>query len=316
MASETSKKRSKKNFYLYVISEILRKGCLPTIGSKQKLNYYVKSLKTNKLIEKKGYGVWQLTPLGHQCLDKKQVKKFNLGTLIQPTPFKKNKDDKTWIRTHGLQWSVKLPISYSRIGLFKIFKAKGLDPEITGNKTIKIYLLGHNLHFGRNSITIYFDKSVYFKSNTANEGFKAAVYELERLIKRVESITSTSAKIRKIYRFKCCKKHFGDVGNAIATYFAKKSQPIRVFDQGKEWLIMDFSDKTFIETETTDNDRNIVDMDSIVTPFMNKLRHEPKVLDRIDNDADKMVRVMAKMQQQLTFLMEREQKSNNIKRFT
>lgn len=308
MVEKRSKKISKKNFYLYIISMISKEGRLPKNINKQRLNYYVRSLKINGLIEKKGYGVWSLTLLGKVYLNQKEVKKFNLDTLVQPTPLRVSKEVKqtTWKRTHGLMWSIKCPKSYSRVPKFKILERNNLNPIITGNKTIKISLHGHNIHFNNETITIWFDKLFYFKSKTASQGYKLAVYELKKLILSIERILGISLRIKKIYKFKPCKKHFGDVNNELAKLFNSKNKLLRVFDEGKEWLLIDFSDNQFKELETTDNDRNIVDMDNVINPFFNKLRRDPNVLDNVEEKLTRMELIIKRQTDLIEILVNKQ----------
>jgi len=321
MVAKRSKKMSKKDFYLWIISSISKNNSLPKLHSnisKQNLNYYVKSLKINGLITYKGYATWDITELGKVYLNQKEVKNFNLDTLVQPTPFKisKSKKQTTWKRTHGLMWSIKCPASYSRLTINRILESKKLNPVITGNKTIKISLHGNNIHFNKETITIWFDKMFYFKSKTATEGYKLAVYELKRLIVSIERLLGVSLRIRGLYKFKSCKKHFGDVNNELAKLFTSKNKTLRIFDEGKEWLLIDFSDSQFQELETTDNERNIVDMDNVVNPFFNTLRHNPTILNNIsnkisniENENKRLISIIEDQQKILSHLLTKDEKA-------
>ena len=91
MSKREVQKNKKKKLYLCVIGSIFESGKLPDIGKKQRRQHLLNDLKTNNIIYKKGYGTWALTKLGEQIWTNKEVQKSNLGTLVQPTPFKKKK---------------------------------------------------------------------------------------------------------------------------------------------------------------------------------------------------------------------------------
>jgi len=309
--NKTSKKRSKKVFYFTIISSIIKNGALPKIGTKQKLNYYVKQLKTNGLIQKKGYATWELTELGKAYINKKEVKKTNLDALVQPNTFcyKRSKKNKEKIRGHGFMWRIKTPLVKNKSKLLKHLSKH--NPTLTKTKTIKLFVFNHNVKIGSRSIIVNFNPDIYFEANSAKECFKAAVYELKRLIIRLENILGYSLRVKGKHQFKACKKHFGHLNNEIAKDLVKKKVCVSIKQNGKEWLVVDFSDKKFIELETTDNERNIVDSDLTITPFMNKLRSKPKVLDEMEAKIERMENLMLRQTNLIEALTNKINTSDN-----
>ena len=300
MVTIRGKKIPKKDFYLYLLSEIDKTQKLPKSLPKQNINYYLKPLVVNELVQSTGYATWEITALGRATLDNEQVKKFNLDALVQPNKIKSSKSKKAttkFIRTHGLMWKIKTS-SNNKDFIFN--KLEKFDPIMTETKQVKVILNGHNIKFGNRGIIVNFDPDMYFDSKTAVQGYKLAVYELKRLLIRLENILGTSLRVKGKYLFKPCKKHFGDVNNSIARHYKDYNISVSVYDAKKEWLVIDFSDKRFIELETTDNSRNIIDMDHIISPFMNKLRQEPKILDKIEelkSENDRLVSLLDSMAQ-------------------
>lgn len=287
MAKERCKQNVRLNVYISIISSIIKRNCLPKERKRQYYSRYVKTLKINGLIQKKGYSTWELTRLGKEIIDVKDVNKTNLCTIVQPAKkVNKNSEKVTtkFVRTHGLSWKVETPKSILKHQCFKLLEKKGFSPTWTQTKMIKFFLWGHNIKIGSRSILILFDKEIYFKSLTAKQGYSTAIYELKRIISRLEYLLRLNLRFHYGYKFKPTAKHFGNVNNEIAGHYHKNKTFVRVKDQGKEWLIIDFSDKKFIELETVDNNRNIVDNDQIITPFMNTLRSDPDIITRLKNE--------------------------------
>lgn|SRR6056297_571900 len=313
MADKRSKKRSKKDFYFSIISMIKKENRLPKDINKQRLNYYVRSLKTNNIIRKKGYGVWELTEIGKHYLSKEVFE----DALVQPDKegTKRSKKNDRFVRGHGFMWKIKTPLLNSKDKLFKTLDRKKLNPKLLNNKQIQIYLMGHNIKFGWRSIIVNFNPDIYYSCKTAQSCYKMAVYDLRNLIIRLENLLGYSLKVNKKHQFKPSKKHFGHVNNELAVKFNREGKYIQVFDEGKEWLVIDFSDNQFKEFETTDNDRNIIDSDVIIDPFFNKIRKHPKILDDIEAKMNQYERIITKQSNVIDYLMKKDERSVNIDKF-
>ncbi|MFW5795172.1 MAG: hypothetical protein ACOCV1_06775 [Bacillota bacterium] len=267
--------RSSKNLKLYILSTIKDKNKLPDDVKKNVASYHLKPFLVNKLVEKKGYGTWEFTKLGKKYLTLKELQINNLVGLLQPTPFRKKKEK---IRGHGFRWRLQLPAKCHLTIKQRNKVCKKFNPVVTGNKTVKFMYRHHNIHLCQETILIHFDKEISYYGNSAKESYKEALFEFEKVVKKLESLYSTSFKIRGRYKFQVPKQHYGELNNEFAVHYKRKNQSIRVFDNGKEWLNIDFSSKQFIETETTDASRAKYDMDAVIQPFMNELRHNPKIL--------------------------------------
>lgn len=316
MAKERSKQINKTFVYFSIISSISKSGKLPTDLPKQNYTRFIRTLKINGLIHYKGYATWEITPLGKQTIDLKEVNNTNLDALVQPYTFnfqKCKKQTTRFVRSHGFMWKVHLRNKVNKDQLLKTLA--NYTPILTKTKMIQITLWDHNIKIGNKAIIINFDKNTYFKTTTAKQGYEIAVYELKRILLRLENIAKLPISQKGKYLFKPCKKHFGNVNNEIAKEYKKLKATVSISDNGKEWLVIDFSDKQFIEMETTDNSQNIIDNDHIIAPFMNKLRHSPKILEELESNQIRLMKIIEDQQKVMAHLLEKDERSVNLQRF-
>jgi len=166
---EEVKNKESKNFYLTVhnqIKERIRPSemCKKFNISKQKLNYYLSSLKRAECIKKIGYGVWEI------CgeFDEKKVKETTRLTKYQPVKIKPD-----FVRGHAFQFKLKIP------------KLRNWEKreEILRKKDIQFKELNHLIGKGQENIVknkkiwltnksiIIFEKSSYL-AKTAKDSKK------------------------------------------------------------------------------------------------------------------------------------------------
>lgn len=288
-------KTSSKNLKLNILKSISEQNKLPENISKSKLNYHLKPFLINKLVEKVGYGTWKLTKLGETTLNLKQVQILSLDTsaLIGTSKVQK-------IRGHGFMWKLKLP----KKAYFSLERRKNLvrDYSELSNKTIRIIINDNIVHLGLKTIVIYFNKNKSYIGKTASDSFKRALFDFEHIIYKLERLYGTNLKVRKSYKFKVCKNHYGHLNNEFAKFYKDNGKTLIVKDNGKEWLTIDFSQKKFIETETIDSDRAKYDMDNIITPTMNTLRHDPLLLQRLQKENQELKELILDMQQSIKLI--------------
>ena len=103
MAKQVQKTSSKK-LKLYIISTINTQKKLPANIPKNKCNYHLKPFLKAGLVEKKGYGVWELTKKGQAYFDLNKIEPLGYDTSFKVGKLKKPK-----IRGHGFMWKLKLP---------------------------------------------------------------------------------------------------------------------------------------------------------------------------------------------------------------
>jgi len=204
-----------KEFY-FTILEHLKQGLNPSQISKkfkikkQNLNYYLRGLKMNGIITKKGYGIWE-------------VKDIPLNTLTL-LPLKQ-------IRSHAFIWTIKLKKQTDWKSKLKI------DYKLIRNIIPRIIINNRKIWLGKNTITIYEPHSFY-----GTTGFNARKYAVISLI---EILTKLESKLNinlKPYTFRPAREHYGQIKNDLAQQCNRQGEKIRVKDDiDGEWLWIDDS---------------------------------------------------------------------------
>lgn len=229
-----------KNFYL-IIFNALKAGKNPaTIAkelgtTKQQLNYYLSTLKSNGIIRKIGYGTWEIL----KDLDLKQVKKTtqvgrdNIGfTSIQ--------ENKT--RGHAFMFILKLPGVYRNWEKReKIFDQKGIKYKKLHNlgKGQKIIYKGRIVHLKSKSIIIY-ERASYI-ADLASEAKSKAIYELLKTIRGLERLLSANFQIRGEYQFKVSREHYSLIKNCMAKQYNEEGKKLMISNKNGLWMAIDNS---------------------------------------------------------------------------
>lgn len=276
---EQVKKRStvetthKKDFYLSIYTYIKNNSKLPKADDlqwsekdfKQRLNYYLSSLKRAGFIERIGYGVWQ-TVKEFSLLELKQVKtskkKITRDTQLQPR-----------IRGHAFQFTIQLPkiLNWQKRRKYldkKNIKYKPLN--ILGNGE-RIFFKGKKIWLTSKSLVV-FEKSSYL-SDSAKGSKNYAIYEMLQTIKSIESLLDTSFRINKNYKFKVSKQHYARLNCSLARQYRYDGKRLAIRQEdGTIWLWTDFS-LSVDELETGNTVRSDIDMDEHINPFLTGLRN-------------------------------------------
>lgn len=211
-------KRDISDLNLLVLN-LLKKGLNPSKIfkelnlKKQTLQYYLTNLKKKGIIQKKGYGVWE-------------VKDFNSNTLnLKPK----------LIRGHAFIWTIKLPLETrgweERLNRLKI------PYKLIRGQTPRIYLGKKKVWLGKKTITLYEPNSFY--GQNAIESRKYAVFTL------LEDLKSLEKKLQfKLgnYVFSPSREHFALIKNDLAKQCNKEGDKIVVRDYNGDWLWVDASD--------------------------------------------------------------------------
>jgi len=306
-------KRTSKDLKLYIISMIKDAGKLPKDISKSKINYHLKPFIKAGLVENPSYAVWRITDKGNKLLDIKDVQKQKLYTITKTRTFSK----KTTIRAHGFRWQLQLPkrAYFSTTQRTKLIQMSKLPCKVLDNGVVATDILGNKTHLANRTINVWINPDVYYTGATAKDSYREASYQFTKIIALLERYYGLSLRINKQYKFKPSAKHFGDLGNELALQYKKDNKSVRIYQNGKEWLIIDFSDSKFAELETTDNSQNIVDMDNIITPFFNTLREDPKIINTLKKENEELKDILNTLQKSVRYLMDKEVRSVNIDTF-
>jgi hypothetical protein len=214
MKKEVKKLVQKEDFYL-TIFELLKQGlnpskiCSQLQISKQNINYYIRKLKNEGIIEKKGYGTWEVK------------------TLLPNTLTKNTKS----IRGHAFIWVIKLPKEI--IGLNE--KVEG---TILNKGQVRLFIKEHKVWIGKKSIVIYEPHSFYGKSSI--EARKYAVIGLLEVLGELEN--KLGIKLHKKI-FKPSREHYGQIKNDLARQYNRKGEKLVIHDDLEgDWLWIDDSE--------------------------------------------------------------------------
>lgn len=211
------KKVQSKGFYL-TLFEHLKQGKTPIQISKefniskQNLNYYIRRLKEKGLIEKKGYGVWEV------------------GGQIEHALILSKKN----IRGHAFIWKINLTKEIDWKNVLKQYK---IDFKLVRNCIPRAFINNKKVWFGKKTLTVYESNSFY--GENAVESRKYAVISLK------ETIQAIQKKIC-INLFPCeftpAREHFALIKNDLAKQVNRNGEKIYIRDSRGEWMWMDASD--------------------------------------------------------------------------
>ncbi len=264
---EVKNQTGSKNFYLTVYNQI-KQGVRPSdicrsfSISKQKLNYYLSSLKRAGFIKKIGYGVWEIS----SEFDEKKVKETTRLTKYQPTNIKPD-----FVRGHGFQFKLKIPKLRNWDKRQEILKKKNIEfRELTHliSRGQEIIIKGKKIWLTNKSIII-FEKSSYL-TKTAKDARQYAIYDLFELVRGLETTLGANFRINKKYRFKVSRQHYALVKNALAKQYERDGKKLQVYSENGLWFVIDNS-YNLHEAETV-HPKTAVDDNTKVQNFFNGLK--------------------------------------------
>ena len=261
------------NLYLYVYNYIKENGKLPSDTiSKQKLNYYVQSLKKQNLIDKVGYGVWKINP----NKEVKQVKKVK-GVTSAYTP-------KT--RGHGFVFQVLLKSiegwnkreEYLRLNHIP-FKSIPQGQSIT--------MRGHKVWLCDSSLVIYFSPKLSFYARSSDLSSADALIECKETLRQLETLFKTDLKYGKGWFINESRSHYADIRNLMAKYYRTMGvNSFEIVQGGKVWALIDNSFNLFELETIAGGGQSREDLPKLQM-FLNDLRDSPDTLSNIKNNTNK-----------------------------
>jgi len=230
--------RSKKKVILDLIILSISQGKNPSQISKknnikkQTLQYYLRQLQKDGIIQKISYGTWKVN---------KEVSKSNKATSI-----------KKQIRGHAFNWKVKFKYQIDwkkRLNKFNIkYQLIGIN-----NSTPRIILNNKKIWFTKTGLVIYEPKSFFSQSSFTSKGL--AVWELDKTIKML----STMLKIDlEPYYFTTSREHYGQIKNELARQYNSKGEKLYIRDDKGVWMWIDDSySLNELETNEPKASRNV-----------------------------------------------------------
>jgi len=275
----------KENFYLSIINYIKRYKKLPSIRSKnfnippkwnidnfdQNIQYYLKKLKTDGIVYKKGYSVWDV--------NEDKADQFKFIEKVKKTPkvstkhldkiFSSSKD----IRGHGFIISFIIPKIAGWHKRKDYLNKLGFNPIDVGIRKSgqRIIFKGHKIHLYNKKIIIYSPKKMSYFASSAEESYKYAIYDLIELVKSLERKLGISISHKGQYKFKVDRQHYGKVNSYLSRMYKRDGERLYVANEGGVWLTVDYSLGSVPEEETVSKTSK-EDMDDVLKEFYNSLK--------------------------------------------
>lgn len=289
MAKEVKKSSRKENFYLSVL-EGLNQGLNPSkiseklSISKQRLQYYLSSLKRQGVIEKIGYGTW------------KQVKKFNLKEVKKSSRVAPHQVQKTFtslepdtVRGHAFQFKYELPKNLKNWNKREeLMKKAGIKFEPLNFGGIKrgqkIMIKGRKVWLLNKSIVIYEKES--FLASKATQARSNAISHFVGLLRACERYLRADLQLHKS-RFKVSRQHYALVKNALAKQYDEEGKRLHCYTGDGLWFIIDNSFNLH-EAETIHPKTAVKDNEKIQNFFNGIKKHEGFTPDFINDSIGKV----------------------------
>ena len=273
MASkEVQNQLGSSNLNLFIYNH-LKTGLRPSKICKQfglkktTIQYHLSMLKQAGLIEKVGYGVWEIL----KEFDEKEVQKTTKVTSRQLggnlNLFKQDK-----VRGHAFQFKINLPELRNWKNREKLFLKKNIEfePLLIGgiNRGQKLEFKGRKIWLTNKSIVIY-EKSSYL-ADTSKEVQDRAIQDLLSLMKSLEKYLQANFKTGRYYKFKVSRQHYSLVKNALAQQYDKEGNKLQVFNEDELWFLIDNS-YNLHEAETV-HPKTSVDDNKKVQDYFNGIK--------------------------------------------
>lgn len=270
-----------KNFYYSVLRLLRNNHNLTYVSnelniSKQKLNYYIKPLKIDGIINKIGKGVWEV--------NEEKLKNYsigNVGKIVKKSSAVANShlQSKVFtmdsVRGHAFQFTLKI----SKLSNWKrrreyLYKKDIKYKEIGSNwKGERILVDNYKVWLTPISIVVYFPNFKSFMGKTAKDTKNYAIYEFKRIISKVETLLRVSFRINNNYKFKVSRQHYALIKNSLARQYDKEGKRLFCYTAEGLWFIIDNS-YNLHEAETVHKDTGLTDNEKVQNWF-NGLKENP-----------------------------------------
>lgn len=257
------------NYQLSIVEYVKQNNRLPDwLKSISNINYYLKPLKIDGVLRKKGYGIWEVNWSNWMGFVQKRTSSKSDKELVN-----RNKGYIPLVRGHGFQFYLNIPtrIDWSRREV--ILKNMNVSYEPLGNLQFRLRIYGHKVWFTEKGIIVYFPSGRSFYGDSAKSCYNKALYEFERVIRRISSLSGLDYSIKGKLQFTLDKQHYADIEHELAVKYNNDKEKLKVIgEDGKVWLLIDFSNKNN-ELEYVHSKKAQVDRDDRINPHMNDIRN-------------------------------------------
>jgi len=195
--------------------------------SKQLLYYHLRRLKQQGLVDKVGYGVWEV--------------KSKVSTKVATS---------SEVRGHAFMWKVK---SRSKVNYIKILESKGINYNKIKLGCPSILFNDRKIWLGKENIIIFEPES--FIGSSAVDTRKYAVLRLIEVLQALEKELGINLRP---YEFKVARHHYSLIKNCLAQQVNKAGQKIEVYNENGMWFLIDNS-YNLNEAETIHNKSALID---------------------------------------------------------
>ena len=225
----SKKSTTKNNFHFKVFEELKIDTNLTRIKNKLKisknnLNYYLRQLRDDDLITKKGRGWYEVK--------KKSENSTKYGRILL----------QDISRGHGFIWKVDLPKNIkSWNNRIEILKKNNVNYKLVGamKDTPRIKALGRKVWLCNNHLRIFEMKGKSYYGDNAIEARKKACRELLDIVRVLEN--KLQINLGSPIDFDIGRDHYALIKNDLAKDCNKRGEILRIRDEGVEWLLVDDS---------------------------------------------------------------------------
>jgi len=257
---EVKKEQRSKNFYLSILRRIQQGENPSEISkslkiSKQRLNYYLSTLKKAGCVRKIGYACWEYV----KEFDPKEVKKTVVIGKNSGGGLKENE-----VRGHGFLFRLDLPENFRNWeNREKILTKLGInfEPYYVGGVKRGQRLSAQNTKVAltNKSILVNFPES--YIRETATLAKRDAVAKFLRVIKHLERVLRANFSDFGKYKFRVSRQHYSLIKNSLARQYLDdqySSKKLHVYSGRGLWLLIDNS-YNLEELETVHNKTAVKD---------------------------------------------------------
>jgi hypothetical protein len=254
---------------------------------KTALQYYLTSLTEAKLINKLGYGVWEVTGEFDENKFKKttRVAHDNWGSK-----FELLKQDQ--VRGHAFQFKLLVPSNLRNWNKREdIFKKKDIEFDelehlFGGGQGLDFK--GRKVHLTTSSVIIY-EKESYI-ADLAKDVKSSAIFHFLKLIKSLEGFIGADFSINGQYKFRVTRQHYALVKNALAKQYDEEGKKLKVYSANGLWFVIDNS-YNLHEAETVHPKTSDVDNENVLN-FFNSIKARPITTQEIHSNFEELRQMM------------------------